>query len=132
MKKLAILAIVVLSALAFAEDKKPEVKPAGPSLTEAEQNKLLKAQHAKDLVSQKGAQLTAQWQQVLTQQRTIQDQAQIIDKEMAEAQKGLDAEIDTAFKSAGLDKDKYTLDVEKMVFSPKASPAPVTPQPEKK
>lgn len=131
MKKLAVLAIVVLSVLALAEDKKPDAKPL-PTLTEIQQNKLLKAQHAKDLVSQKGAQLAGQWQQIVAQQREIQDRAKALDQEMAEANKALDAETDAAFKAAGLDKEKYTLDVEKMVFNPKISPAPVSQQPEKK
>lgn len=130
--KYLIVALLLVVTLATAEDKKDDSKV----VPETAQNSLLRAQHAKDKADTETKTLQVEWLTFVSQandrSKDLQDKLGKAAKASEEAEKVYQEEVTKAATSIGLDPKKYTFDREKLTFVPLASPAQVTPSPEKK
>jgi hypothetical protein len=130
---LILFCFVVAAPAADSQDKKPEPpKPAATPAPETLQVKVLKAKLAvKDAESQM-ANLNVRWQQVQAAAKEIQSDGPGIQQKVSAAQTDLNKAKEETLKAMGLDPAKYDFDDSAMIASPKATPAPATPSPEKK
>jgi len=93
-----------------------------PASRDAE-NKILKAEHAHDVIAKQQTETSLQMQRLQTQ---AQQQWDALDKQAKElgpkevaTAKDIEAAIEAAWKESGLDKAKYDFDAADFVFKPK-------------
>jgi F0F1-type ATP synthase membrane subunit b/b' len=116
----AIFLGVVLVAL-HGDDKK--------EVPQADQVKILKAQHAVDEIESKKAQLALQFTQLNNQLQDLRQQYSALEQPGRDAQKSLDDAIQATAKTMGIDMAKFTFDRKDLVFVPNPPPAPPAPAP---
>lgn len=136
--KITVIVLVLLASFVVAEDKKaaPVSAAVVPALSSDSQNSLLRAQKKLDAANSAGAAAKIEWltfvDQVKEKQAEIQKKLADASAASEKAEKDYQEAVRAAAKVINLDPDKYSLNRDTLVFSPLASPAPVTPSPEKK
>ena len=123
MKKVFIL--LSLACALFANTLRAEDKPANVSASRDAENRILKAEHAHDLITKQQSDVNLQMQQlqVQAQQRwdTLDKQAKELTPKEQATSKEIDAAIEQAWKETGLDKTKYDFDAADFTFKPKVA-----------
>lgn len=128
------IGLLLCATISFADEggQLPALKLVAKPVPTDVQVKVLQKQHTVDLAKQSLADLQQQWAQIQEAARQANASYETKKKVLDEAQKALDEEKKKAFDAAGLDQKAYDLNSEVTEFSPKPSPAPATPSPEKK
>lgn len=88
------------------------------------QNNILKAEHKLDSVHQSEYTLSNQMNQLLNQATQIQNQYKQQQVLEGAASQAVQDAINKAWKESNLDKNKFELDLENLVFTVKNSPTP--------
>ncbi len=123
MKQITTAAFYLLFALflARAQDAAPK-KPDSPKsipMSIASENKILKAEHARDEILKQEADVRDKFNQLQIAGKQLQDQFADLQKKDTESSKAVEDAIETAWKESGLDKAEYAADVAGFQFTPK-------------
>lgn len=122
------LIVACLVGAAFAQEKLTPIKSESPKpvvMSQAMQNKLLKAEHEYDVI-------IAGEQQIQLQASSLQTNFNALEAKKDPAAKAVNVALDEAWKESGLSKDDYTLDPASFTFAKKdkatsAAVAPASP-----
>ena len=91
-----------------------------PTLTPAEENSILKAQHETDSVTGQIKDMQAQFAQLQAQAQQLQQKFPQVQQQLKEAESKVDKAVDTVYKAHGVAKDKMDFDRATLKFKEKA------------